>query len=80
MMEVIVSYYPAILALLFGILMGSKFRGKIKHLLSYLVLALIIAYFLKAFPYYNLPISFSYVSAVVGIIIGNRLFGKKIYE
>ncbi len=72
-------YYPSILAFLFGVLIGAKYRHKIGNILGYLILTVIIAYFLKAFPYYDLlPLSCSYLFAVIGIIIGNRLFGGKI--
>ncbi|XRO74796.1 hypothetical protein ACO3TA_05245 [Methanocaldococcus sp. 28A] len=81
MLETIVSnylYYPSILAFLLGVLIGAKYRYKIRNIFGYLILAVIIAYFLKAFPYYDtLFISFSYISAVIGIIVGNRLFGRK---
>ena len=81
MLETILSnylYYPSILAFLFGVLIGAKYRYKIKNIFGYLILAVVVAYFLKAFPYYDLlPLSCSYLSAVIGIIIGNRLFGGK---
>ena len=69
-------YYPSILAFLFGVLIGTKYRHRIGNIAGYLILAVIVAYFLKAFPYYDLlPLSCSYLSAVIGIIVGNRLFG-----
>ena len=71
-------YYPSILAFLFGVLIGAKYRHKIGNIAGYLILTVIVAYFLKAFPYYDLlPLSYSYLSAVIGIIVGNRLFGGK---
>ncbi|MEO2117643.1 MAG: hypothetical protein ABGW92_04470, partial [Methanocaldococcus sp.] len=64
-------YYPSILAFLFGVLIGAKYRHKIRNILGYLILTVIISYFLKAFPYYDLlPLSCSYLFAVIGIIIG----------
>ncbi|ACV23896.1 hypothetical protein [Methanocaldococcus fervens] len=80
MLDAIMSnylYYPSILAFLFGILIGAKYRHKIGNIFGYLILAVVIAYFLKEFPYYDLlPLSCTYLSAVIGIIIGNRLFRK----
>ncbi|MCQ6254256.1 hypothetical protein [Methanocaldococcus sp.] len=70
-------YYPSILAFIIGVFIGAKYRMKIKNIFGYLVLSIVIAYFLKAFPYYNLPLSLTFVSSVIGIILGNRVFGGK---
>ncbi|ENN96594.1 hypothetical protein J422_01490 [Methanocaldococcus villosus KIN24-T80] len=65
--------YPSVLSFIVGFIVGIKYREKIRNKLLIIILSIVIAYFLGSFPYYNLPISFSYVSAVLGVIFGNMV-------
>ncbi|WP_423793373.1 hypothetical protein ACPB8Q_03935 [Methanocaldococcus indicus] len=73
-------FYPSILAFLLGVIVGYRYRYKLKHFLSYLIISIIIAKFLGAFPYYNLPLSFEFVFAILGIFFGNRVLRREHYD
>ncbi|AEF95779.1 hypothetical protein [Methanotorris igneus] len=75
-------YFAPIVGFLIGMVLGTKFREKIKVISFYLIVGAIIAYFLKPLPYYNFPVplSLTYFLSVLGIIVGNLLFGGKWVE
>jgi energy-converting hydrogenase B subunit J len=58
--------------------LGIKINAKL-NLLFYVVVGVGVAYLLGAFPYYELPMSFSFLLSLGGLLIGaliNRIFKK----
>ena len=75
-------YGPIIFGLLFGVLLGSRLRFNKYFTLSsavcIFILAIIVAWQLGQFPYYNdLPIASGFLSAAIGIFLAKLLFGKE---
>lgn len=64
--------YLSIVGLVVGIILGSRINTKM-NILFYLISGVVIAYLLGTFPYYNFPISYEFILAIGGILIGNMI-------
>ena len=64
--------YLSIVGMVVGIILGSRINTKI-NMLFYLISGVIIAYLLGAFPYYNFPVSYTFILSIVGVLIGNMI-------
>ena len=78
---------PTICAFIIGFLVGlimhktptNGIRLNTSSWLAILISAIIIAYWLGTFPYYGgLPLGPGFVMAIIGAMIGRKLFGTKI--
>jgi energy-converting hydrogenase B subunit J len=76
---------PLVLGFLLGFILGTRIKqnphSKLKFdaevYLIIFVAALLVAYYIGPFPYYeDFPIASGFVSAIIGIIIGKLAFGR----
>ncbi len=76
---------PLVLGFLLGFVIGTRIRVNPESglkfdasvYLIFLIIAIIVAYLLGPFPYYeDLPVADGFVAAAVGIIVGKLLFGR----
>ncbi len=74
---------PVILGFLLGFILGSRIRNnpasEMKFTTSvyvvFFIVAILAAYFFAPYPYYvDMPFASGFVSAAVGIIMGNLIF------
>ena len=69
---------PMIAAVLFGFVVGSRIHLKLEHSFEF---TLGMSWNLGQFPFYNdLPIATTFLSAIVGILLGSALLGKNAQE
>ena len=81
-----ITYFgPLVLGFLLGFVIGTRIRVNPESglkfdasvYLIFLIIAIIVAYLLGPFPYYeDLPVADGFVAAAVGIIVGKLLFGR----
>ena len=78
---------PIVIGFLLGFILGTRIQISSKSKLVFdvevyaivLIAAIIVAYYLGPFPYYeDVPIASGFVSAIIGLLIGKLLFGKEI--
>ena len=76
---------PVIFGFLIGFILGitlknnpnSGIKLKVSSYLVILIVAIVVAWQLGQFPYYNdLPIATGFVSGAAGIILGKLIFGR----
>lgn len=76
---------PLVLGFLLGFIIGTRIKVNPESglkfdstvYLIFLIIALIVAYLLGPFPYYqDVPLASGFVAAAVGIIVGKLLFGR----
>ncbi len=76
---------PLVLGFLLGFILGTRIKPSPESKLKFgvevyaivLITAIIVAYFIGAFPYYaDVPLASGYVSAIIGLIIGKLIFGR----
>lgn len=76
---------PLVLGFLLGFILGSRIKenpeSKLKFDASvyviFFIVAVIVAYFLQPFPYYqDVPLASGFVAAAVGIIMGKLILGR----
>lgn len=76
---------PIVIGFLLGFILGTRIKPSPESKLKFgaevyaivLITAIVVAYFLGAFPYYqDVPLASGYVSGITGIIIGKLLFGR----
>ncbi|WP_414470284.1 energy-converting hydrogenase B subunit J [Methanobacterium sp. ACI-7] len=76
---------PVALGLLLGFILGTrikpvpdseiKFGAEVYAIV--LITAIIVAYFLGAFPYYqDIPLAVGFVSGIIGLILGKVTLGR----
>lgn len=77
---------PLVLGFLLGFILGTRIKPSPESKLKFgaevyaivLITAIIVAYFVGAFPYYkDVPLASGYVSAIIGLIIGKLIFGRE---
>lgn len=80
---------PLILGFILGLILGSRIKiypeSKLNFTLgSYLavfIAALVAAYFIGPFPYYNdFPLASGFVSTIIGIFVGKITLGREFKE
>ena len=76
---------PMVLGFLLGFILGSRIKenpeSKLKFdstvYLIFLIIAILVAYLLGPFPYYqDAPLASGFVAAAVGIIMGKLVLGR----
>lgn len=76
---------PLVLGFLIGFILGTRIKPSPESKLKFdvevyaivLIAAILIAYYLGPFPYYqDVPLASGFVSAIIGLIIGKLLFGR----
>lgn len=76
---------PVVLGLLMGFILGTRIKPVPESKLNFsaevygivFIAAIIVAYFLGPFPYYqDLPLAVGFVSGIVGLIIGKLTLGR----
>lgn len=76
---------PVVLGLLMGFILGTRIKPVPESKLNFgaevfaivFIAAVIFAYFLGPFPYYqDAPIAVGFVSGILGLIIGKVTFGR----
>ncbi len=76
---------PIIIGFLLGFILGTRIRPDPESKLKFnaeifaivLIAAIIMAYFVGPFPYYeDVPLASGFVSAIIGLLIGKLLFGR----
>ncbi|WP_421077692.1 hypothetical protein Mjas_08320 [Methanothermococcus sp. Ax23] len=55
-----------------GFMLGIKINMKL-NMLFYLIVGVFVAYLLGALPYYNFPMSYSFILSMVGLLFGNLI-------
>lgn len=77
---------PLVLGFLLGFILGTRIKLSPESELKFgtevyaivLIAAIIVAYFIGAFPYYiDVPLASGFVAAIIGIIVGKLLFGRE---
>lgn len=80
---------PIILGFLLGFILGSRVKiypeSKLNFTLgSYIAIfiaALVVAYFIGPFPYYqDFPIASGFVSAILGVLVGKITIGRDVKD
>lgn len=76
---------PIVLGLLLGFILGTRIKPVPESNLKFgvevyaivLIAAVIVAYFLGAFPYYqDFPLAVGFVSGIIGLIMGKLILGR----
>lgn len=76
---------PLVLGFLLGFILGTRIKTVPESKLKFdrevyaivVIAAIMVAYFLGPFPYYqDVPLASGFVSAITGIIIGKLTFGR----
>lgn len=77
---------PLVLGFLIGFILGTRIKPSPESKLKFdtevyamvLIAAIIVAYFLGPFPYYeDFPLASGFVAAIMGLIIGKLIFGRE---
>lgn len=80
---------PVILGFLLGFILGTRVKmypeSKLNFTLgSYIVVfvaAMVVAYLIGPFPYYNdVPLASGFVSAILGVLVGKFTLGRDVKE
>lgn len=76
---------PLILGFLLGFILGTRIKPNPQSKLNFdkevyaivIIAAVIVAYYLGPFPYYNdIPLASGFVSGIIGLIIGKLTLGR----
>lgn len=76
---------PIVLGLLLGFILGTRIKPVPESKLKFgaevfaivFIAAVIVAYLLQPFPYYqDLPIAVGFVSGIIGLILGKLTLGR----
>ncbi|MGZ7067237.1 MAG: energy-converting hydrogenase B subunit J [Methanobacterium sp.] len=77
---------PLVLGFLLGFILGTRIKPSPESKLKFdtevyvilLIAAIVVAYLIGPFPYYlDVPLASGFVAAIIGLIIGKLLFGRK---
>ncbi len=76
---------PVVLGFLLGFILGTRIKPVPESKLKFgaevyaivLITAIIVAYFIGAFPYYqDVPLAVGFVSGILGLIVGKVTLGR----
>jgi energy-converting hydrogenase B subunit J len=76
---------PLVLGFLMGFILGTRIKPSPESKLKFnaevyaivLIAAIIVAYFLGPFPYYqDVPLAVGFVSGIIGLIVGKLTLGR----
>jgi hypothetical protein len=73
---------PIIFGLILGLVLGTQIKSSSEFSLSSFIIiiiaGIIVAWQLGPFPFYgDLPVSTAFISALIGIIVGKFLLGRR---
>ncbi|MGZ7135206.1 MAG: energy-converting hydrogenase B subunit J [Methanobacterium sp.] len=77
---------PLVLGFSIGFILGTRIKPSPESKLKFdtevylilLIAAIVVAYLIGPFPYYlDVPLASGFVAAIIGLIIGKLLFGRK---
>ncbi|WP_292461044.1 hypothetical protein [Methanothermococcus sp.] len=64
------TMFLSLVGMLVGFLLGITINTKL-NIWFYLIVGVFIAYMLGSLPYYNFPMSYSFILSLVGLLFGN---------
>jgi len=67
---VIDYFFLPFTGMILGFILGRRITVKL-NVWFYLVVGLVVGYLLGSLPYYNFPLSYSFLFSLVGLLIGN---------
>ncbi len=66
------NLFLSLIGLFIGIVIGIKIYMKLNYIF-YIFVGVIVAYLIGPLPYYNLPLSYSFLFSLIGLLIGNMV-------